>query len=121
MARGPGVASGNFVNRGNYLCPLNAIWLVGAAAGTIVIATAGSINTITVPASTGNRIIRYKGIDKLVTFEENDVETPRLGAITFGTMTTHPLIPAGTTAYSITYAGVTAAAGSHLWLWETYA
>lgn len=113
-------SSGNLVNRGTYLAPLNALWVVGPQAGTITVQLGGAVNfVITVPASTGNRTIRYKGFDKIITFEEASIETLRMGSIPL-TMV-HPNIPDGTSAYTVTFTGVTVQNGSHMWFWEEYA
>jgi hypothetical protein len=118
-----GTVAGNFANRGNYIAVLNALIEVGPDAGTITIQAGGANNfVITVPASSGNRIIRVKGQDKLITFEEDSVETNRLGS-TPADMS-WPIIPPGTSGYTITFTGVTlpgAPNGSHMWFWETYA
>jgi hypothetical protein len=116
-----GTVAGNFANRGTYIAPLNMLIVVGAAAGTIAVSAGGAENfIITVPASTGNRTIRYKGDDGIVTFEEpGQIEGLRMGSIPL-TMV-HPTIPAGISAYSVTFTGVSVQAGSHMWFWETYA
>jgi hypothetical protein len=115
-----GTVAGNFVNRGTYISALNILVVVGSAAGTIAIQGGGAVNfTITVPASTGNRTVRYNGFEKLVTFEENSIETLRMGSIPVDMV--HPMIPEGTSAYTVTFTGVAPTAGSHMWFWEAYA
>jgi hypothetical protein len=115
-----GSVAGNFVNRGNYISALNMLVVVGPQAGTIAVQGGGGVNfTITVPASTGNRTIRYKGFDKIITFEESSIETLQMGSIPL-TMV-HPMVPEGTSAYTVTFTGVTVVAGSHMWFWEAYA
>lgn len=127
---GTGTVYAAVENRGDYPTPLNLLILVGPESGTIVLNAFGTINTITVPASTNNRIIRYKGADKLITVEENSVEAPALGWLSFATEATHPLIPhviqpelplTPVDNISITYTGVTAGTGSRAWFWEGYA
>jgi hypothetical protein len=117
--------AGNLVNRGNYPAPLNMIFAVSALAGTIVGSAGGSIFTITVPASTGARIIRFKGADKIITVEEDDVESLAMGYLDFSSDTTWPSVVSGTTAYSITVTGLVVDAGatdgSMLWFYEPYA
>lgn len=112
--------AGNFVNRGTYISALNMLVVVGPQAGTIAVQGGGGVNfTITVPASTGNRTIRYKGFDKIVTFEEASIEGLAMGSIPL-TMQ-HPMVPAGTSAYTVTFTGVTVVTGSHMWFWEAFA
>lgn len=112
---------GNFVNRGNYLCPVNMLIATGTAAGTISCSLGGSVFTITVPASTGNRILRFKGDDKVFTVEEDSVEVTRQDLVTFSGDDTWPLVPAGTSAYSVTFNTVTHTTGSLMWFYESYA
>jgi hypothetical protein len=199
--------TGNFLNRGTYNSPLNMLFAVGAQAGTIVVATAGSNYTITIPATTdtsysgatanagtdlvtktshgliagdriyftslsagtglalnktyyvlatglttndfklsltnggaavditvnysaavytkiGHRLLRFKR-DKVFTVEENGVEVLRRSWLTFQQSTTWPLIPAGTSGYTVTVNGAVldpgSADGSHMWFWEAYA
>jgi hypothetical protein len=116
--------TGNFLNRGTYVAPLNMIMAVGKYAGTITVATAGSNFTITIPASTGTRIIRVKR-NKIITVEEGGVESLRRSWLTFQQSTTWPLIPPGTSAYTVTVNGTTldpgTVDGSHMWFWESYA
>jgi hypothetical protein len=114
-------AAGDLVNRGDYHAHLNALFQVGAGAGTIVVSAGGSTFTITVPASTGTRIIRYKGEDKLLTVTESDAEDLRLSLLTFAGQATHPLVSGGSSPYSVTFTGVTLEAGSHMWFWESFA
>lgn len=115
-------ASGTWRNRGTYLGVLNAVIEVGAGAGTISGTIGDSVFTIAVPASTHNRIVRIKGADTMVTFEESSVELPQMGAIAFTGDTTYPLISPGDTAYSITFHGMSGVvAGSHMWFYEQYA
>lgn len=112
--------SGNLVNRGTYISPLNALWVVGPEGGTITVQAGGAINfVITVPASAGNRTVRYKGFDKIVSFEEASIETLRMGSIPL-TMV-HPMVPEGSSAYTVTFTGVSVVTGSHMWFWEAFA
>lgn len=116
--------TGNFNNRGTYVAPLNMILAVGSNAGTITVVAGGSNFTITIPASTGMRIIRFKR-EKVITVEENGVESLRRSWLNFTANTTWPLIPPGTSAYTITINGTTldpgSTDGSHMWFWESYA
>lgn len=116
--------AGNFLNRGTYNAPLNMIFAVGALAGKITVAVAGSNYNITIPASTGSRIIRFKR-DKIITVEEGGIETLRRSWLAFTNATTWPLIPAGDSAYTVTINGTTldpgSLDGSKMWFWEQYA
>lgn len=110
-----------WTNKGNYLASFNAVIEVGAGAGTIVATVGDSAFTITVPSSTGNRIIRIKP-DKVITFEENNVEVTEEGAISFSGDTTWPLIDPGDTPYSITVHGCAGSqSGSHMFFYPTFA
>lgn len=113
--------SGTFSNRGDYHAQLNMLLAVGAQPGTIVVSAGGSNFTITVPASTGDRIIRLKGEEKIITVEENDEEELRYALLTFEGSSTYPLVPAGSSPYSITFIGVTVQSDSHMWFWESFA
>lgn len=117
---GGGTIASDFNNRGNYIAPLNMVIEVTSAAGSIVVTAGGATFTITVPASTGNRIIRYKGADKVLTFEESSVEVTRMDLITYDQVNTYPFIPPGASPYSVAFTGVTVVAGSHMYFWETY-
>lgn len=113
--------AGNLQNRGNYIAPLDMLVEVGSASGTLACTIGDSNFTITVPGSTGNRIIRFKGEDKILTVEEDSVEVTRMDLLTFNGGTTWPFIDPGTAAYSITKSGITIVAGSHFWFYERYA
>lgn len=116
--------SADIVNRGNYHTPVNALFAVGKTAGTIRVQIGDSDFTLTIPASSNDRIIRFKGSDKIVTSEENSVETLAMGIITFNNSTTWPLIASGQSPYTVTPDGIifTGVDGdSHLWYFEAYA
>jgi hypothetical protein len=114
-------AAGTWTNRGKYLGSMNMLVEVGAGAGTISATVGDSVFTVTVPASTVNRIIRVAA-DKTVTFEENAVETTQMGAIAFTGDTTYPLIDPGDTPYSVTFHGMSGVVtGSRMWFYEQYA
>lgn len=70
------------------------------------------------------RLLRFKR-EKLFTVEENGVEQNRRSWLTFQNSTTWPLVPAGTSAYTVTINGATVdpgtTDGSHMWFWESYA
>lgn len=116
-----GNVSGSWVNRGNYISRLNALIVVGAAAGSIAIAAGGVTLTITVPASSGNRTIRYNGKEKILTFEENSVELIRFDLLGLDSSGGHPAIDPGSSVYTVTFTSVTPQAGSHMWFYEAYA
>lgn len=120
--------SGNLRNRGQYLATLNALWEVGATAGSISGTIGDSVFTITVPVSTGTRVIRLNGDKKVLTVQEDGgTETEVLGWIDFTGDTTYPLIdPTPDTdltgdAYSFTTHGLVQTANSHWWFYEAYA
>jgi hypothetical protein len=113
--------AGTTYNRGTYLSPVNGLWSVGAAAGSISATIGDARFTITIPASTGTRLVRFKGEDNLVTIEEDSVEVPRMDLIAFNNATTWPLISPGVSSYSVSWTGVSMNAGSHVWYWERYA
>jgi len=113
--------SGTWENRGNYLATFNGLIAVGAGAGTIVATIGDSLFTITVPASTSSRIIRVKP-EKVLSFEENSVETLQMSRIAFSNDTTWPLIDPATTPYSITFHGMAGLeSGGSMWFYEQYA
>lgn len=115
-----GNASGNFVNRGNYIAKMNMLLAVGSVAGSVAITAGGTTMTISVPASTGNRTIRYKGEDKVLTIEENGVEVIRMDKLIQSASQAHPIIPPGTSPYVFTFTTVVPQAGSHAWFFESY-
>lgn len=116
-----GNVSGDFTNRGNYISRLNFLCVVGAAAGSITIAAGGVTLTITVPASSGDRTIRYDGKEKVLTFEENSVELIRFDLLGLDASGGHPAIPPGDSPYVVTFTTVVPEAGSHMWFYEAYA
>lgn len=120
-AGAPHTDAGTLVNRGNHYAVLNMLIEVTSAGGTISVQAGTSVFTITIPASTGNRIIRLKGADKIITVEENSVEVTDMDMIAFTGDNTWPQVQPGSTGYSVTFTGVTVVAGSHMWFWETYA
>jgi hypothetical protein len=115
-------ASGTWTNRGTYLGKWNALFVVGAGAGTISFTVGDSVGTITVPASTVARTIRVKD-DKVITFEEaGGTETPQMSRIDWVGDTTWPMIDPGDTAYSVTFHGMGGLqAGGRMWFYEQYA
>lgn len=113
--------SGTWDNKGNYLGKVEALFVVGAGAGTIAATVGDSTFTITVPASTGERIIRFKA-DKLLSFEESSTETLQMSRVAFAGDTTWPLVDPGETAYSVTFHGMAGlGSGSHMWFYEQFA
>lgn len=113
--------AGTWKNRGTYLGKFNALFVVGPGAGTISFTVGDSVGTITVPASTVNRTIRVKD-DKVITFEENDVEAPQMSRLAWVGDTTWPLIDPGETPYSVTFHGMAGVQdGGRMWFYEQYA
>lgn len=114
--------AGNINNPGNSYSPLNGEWTVGSAAGSIKASIGDSQFVITVPASTGNRVIRFKGDDKILTFEENSVETLGMDKLAFLNNTNWPLLPPGVSPYSIDFTTITLTdTTSKLWFWPSWA
>lgn len=114
--------SGTWTNRGNYLAVFNALVVCNAGAGSISATIGDSVFTVTVPASTVDRIIRIKGDEKVLTFEEDSVETLQQSRIAFSGDTTWPLIDPGDTPYSITFHGMAGLdTGGRMWFYEQYA
>jgi hypothetical protein len=113
--------SGNWRNRGTYMAPLNMLIEVGAGAGSILFSVGDSVGTITLPASSVNRIIRFKQ-DKVLTVEENDNEQPQMSYITWTGDSTWPLIDPGDTPYTFTFHGLSGVqSGSLAWFYEQHA
>ncbi len=115
-----GTIAGDFDNRGLYLTYLDMVVEVTGTAGTIAITFGGSTLTITVPSSSGNRIIRYKGFDKVLTVEENSIEAIRYDLLSTGSIMTHPVIPPGASPYTFTFTGVSVQPGSHAFFYEAW-
>lgn len=115
----------DFTHRGNYVAPLEMIFAVNALAGVITVQAGDSMFTLTIPASSGDRIVRFKGADRVITVEEDDVEVLAYSYLTFLNDTTWPLISPGVTPYSVTITGTVldagATDGSSMWFWEQYA
>lgn len=113
--------SGSWSNRGNFLGKFNLLVEVGSGQGSISGTVGDSVFTINVPVSNGNRIIRLKD-EKVLTFEEADVESKAMSSIVFTGDTTWPLIDPGVTPYSITFHGMGGVVdGSRMWFYEQYA
>jgi hypothetical protein len=113
--------SGNVSNRGTYLASVNMLIETGTVAGTIGVTVGDSVFTITVPASSNPRTLRFKGADTVFTLEELGVETPRRDLLVFSGIDTWPEITPGLSAYSVTATGATILTGSHMWFYEQYA
>jgi hypothetical protein len=121
--------SGTFNNRGNYICPVNALWAVGPYKGSIYVTVGDATFHIYVPVSSNHRLIRFKGEDKLLTVEEVAAdltttvvaETPQYGWITFDNSTTWPYVSGGSSAYGCSAFGMEIHTGSHMWFYERYA
>jgi hypothetical protein len=89
-------ATGGLTNRGNYPAPLNFIIVMPAsAAGSYVFTWAGvgSSFTVAIPAGSIERTIRVDSIEKVVTLEQNAVETLRMDLVTFSGNSTYPKVP----------------------------
>lgn len=114
--------AGNLTNPGNAYSPLNMEFTVTSHAGVITGQIGDSQFTITIPASTGNRVIRFKGEDKILTFEEESLETLQMAALVFLNKSTWPLMPPGVSAYSIAFSGGLVLAGTTSlgWFWPAF-
>lgn len=70
------------------------------------------------------RLLRFKR-EKVFTVQENGIEALRRSWLTFTQNTTWPLVPAGTSGYTVTVNGAVldpgTIDGSHMWFWESYA
>lgn len=113
--------AGTLTNRGDYHATLNFVFSVGPQAGTITMSVGGSNLTITLPASAGNRTVRYSGGDKVLTILEDVTELLRMDVLSFQNKTTHPLITGGPSPYSVTVTGAKLLSGGHMWFWESFA
>ena len=120
--------SGNTTNRGDYPAPLNILLSVRAAAvaGSFTLNAGGSTLTITIPNSTSDQTIRLSGEKKVLTVEENNVESLRMDLLTFGTDSTWPLVTPGSQGYSWSTTGLVSGDlgtgnDSRIWYWEAFA
>lgn len=116
--------SGVLYNRGNYFTPLDMLLEVDSKAGSLVVSAGDANFTITVPASTGNRIIRYKGTgngNNVLTVEENGVEVPRLDLLTSSQNTMWANVPGGASNFDITVHGTLLQSGSQMSYYEAFA
>lgn len=118
-------ATGTLTNRGNYPAPLNMLFQVTSAAGLITVVAGGTTFTVTVPASSGERIIRLKGDGPETTVEEAGEEGLALDYVDFPNNDVWAYIPGGDTPYSVTFSGGLALVDdpgpSHMWFWEAFA
>lgn len=113
--------SGNFINRGDYHTPLNFLFVIGATGGVITVSGGGSNFTLTIPTSANARIVRVKGEDKIATIEELGLEPLTMSIIDFQNATTWPLVPGGTSPWTISISGVVLTdTNSHMWFSEAY-
>ena len=129
--------TGTFLNRGNYPAPLNILLVVKPHTGTgqFRLDTGGSKLRIELPpfsAPLVQQVYRYDGQLKVLTVEENAIESLRFDLLSFENETTHPLVKpvaAGQT-WSWSSAAVTGppafvsvpmAAMSRMWFNEAYA
>jgi hypothetical protein len=101
--------AGTLVNRGDYPSPLGITFKVAAAspAGNILFEVGGQRMRITVEDDTVLQTYRYDGNLKILTVEKNSVEALRRDLLTFLSNTTHPKVPPGSSAYTITVTAVT--------------
>jgi hypothetical protein len=80
--------------------------------------------TVVSYSKVSRRLLRFKR-EKVFTVEENGVEQLRRSWLTFTNATTWPLVPAGSSAYTVTLTGTVldpgSVDGSHMWFWESYA
>ena len=121
-------ATGGLTNRGNYPAPLNFIIVMPAsAAGSYVFTWAGvgSSFTVAIPAGSIERTIRVDSIEKVVTLEQNAVETLRMDLVTFSGNSTYPkvpLTPEGESAAGFTWScnGPLDGAKARLWYNEAW-
>lgn len=88
--------SGTLTNRGNYPAPLNFILVIPASSpGSYVFSWTGvgSTFTVTIPSDPIERIVRLDSINKVVTLEQNSVETLRMDLAAFLGDSTYPKVP----------------------------
>ena len=118
-----GSASGSWLNRGDYPSPLKCLFILDphASNGVITINAGGSQMKISFPAQPAvQQIYRYDGQLKVLTLEENSIESLRMDLLSFTTELTHPLIPPDTSAWSFV-STLPIQAPSRMWFDEAYA
>lgn len=115
--------SGSFTNLGDYPAPLNLLLVVaaGSPAGSFHLTAGGADMTITIPANANQQVIRYSSREKVLTLEVNSAQSLRMDLLAFNALTTHPLIPQGTSAYAWDLTTADLAAGGRLWFWDSWA
>jgi hypothetical protein len=100
----------------------NAFSVSTTAAGAAVNITADA--TVLSYSKVSYRLLRVKR-NKVFTVEETGIENLKRSWIVFTNATTWPLVPAGTSAYTVTVNGTLldpgSTDGSHMWFWESYA
>lgn len=115
--------SATLVNRGSYPTPVNATFVIPAAAGsvTITLVGGGADMTLVVPSDPLVRTIHVSSVDHVVTSQlAGGAETLALNLMTQVANTSWPSIPAGGSAafnWTTTHA---LSAGSILWYYETF-
>src|SRR5947207_9688144 len=101
------------------------LFVTTSHAGVITVVAGDSLFVITLPTLTGTRTVRFKGEDKVLTVEEEGIESLRRSYLAFTNNTGWPLIPGGSSPFSVTFTGglvLSGAAGdSHAWFWERFA
>jgi len=119
--------SGSVTNRGPYPAPLDILIFVpaGTADRVVTLTAFGTVTKITVPSSPNDRTARYDGSEKILTLEEQGVQTLRMDLLEFPGALTHPLVPTGVSSYSWTcknIAGTNANinASSRFWFAEAW-
>lgn len=115
--------SGSVCNRGDYPAPLNIlIYVPGSQAlATFNLQIAGSNMHIKSPDSSAAQVIRYRGVDKVLTVQEGPNENLRMDLLWFTGGTTHPLIQPGDNAYQYQSPDVDIHPETHMWFWESWA
>lgn len=115
--------SGTFLNKGDLPAPLNLLLVIAAnsPAGPFHLIAGGADMTITVPTATAQQIIRYSSREKVLTREVNSEVTLRMDLLAFNALTTHPLIPVGSSPFSWTATPTNFDEGGRLWFWDSWA
>lgn len=115
--------SGNLVNHGNYPSPLHILLVIPPSpAGSFHFVGAGTDLTITLMTSEWEQVYRYDSGLKILTWEQQGVESLRMDLLTLASQQSHPLVPVGTSAYTWTMPGIpTIGYGSRFWHWDAWA